>query len=93
MLQSRIVTLSFYRRNLPHSQPEKCSIFLTWRLYGSLPKGFAERLGKWRCEPGKQFLHAGRMLDAASSGLLWLNDPEIAGHALRALHRGSQLGH
>jgi len=93
MLQSRIVTLSFYRRNLPHWQPEKCSIFLTWRLYGSLPKGFAERLGKWSGEPGKQFLHADRMLDAASSGPLWLNDPEIAGHALRALHRGSHLGH
>jgi hypothetical protein len=78
MLQSRIMTISFYRRNLPHWQPENCSIFLTWRLYGSLPKGFAERLHKWSGEPGKQFLNADRMLDAASNGPLWLNDPEIA---------------
>jgi len=78
MLQSRIMTISFYRRNLPHWQPENCSIFLTWRLYGSLPKGIAERLHKWSGEPGKQFLNADRMLDAASNGPLWLNDPEIA---------------
>ena len=93
MLKSRKVTFNFYRRNLPHWQPEKCTIFLTWRLYGSLPKGSAERLGKWSNEPGKQFLRADRMLDAASSGPLWLNDPEIAGHALRAIYRGAEVGH
>jgi REP element-mobilizing transposase RayT len=27
----------FYRRNLPHWQPEGKAIFLTWRLFGSLP--------------------------------------------------------
>jgi putative DNA methylase len=87
------VTVNFYRRNLPHWQPEHCSIFVTWRLYGSLPKGFPERLLKWSGEPGKQFLHADRMLDAGSNGPLWLNDPEIAGHAQRAIHRGAELGH
>ena len=87
------MTVNFYRRNLPHWQPEQCSIFVTWRLYGSLPKGFPESLCKWSNEPGKQFLHADRMLDAASSGPLWLNDPEIAGHAQRAIHRGAELGH
>jgi hypothetical protein len=74
-----MMTVNFYRRNLPHWQPEMCSIFLTWRLYGSLPKGFGERTRKWSSEPGKQFLHAEQMLDAASSGPRWLNDPEIAG--------------
>ena len=87
------MTQNFYRRNLPHWQPENCSIFVTWRLYGSLPKGFAERLRKWNDEPGKQFLHADQMLDAACNGPLWLNDPEIAGHAERAIHRGAELGH
>jgi REP element-mobilizing transposase RayT len=87
------MTLTFYRRNLPHWQPEGCSIFVTWRLYGSLPKGFAERLRKWSGEPGKQFLNADRMLDAASNGPLWLNDPEIACHAQRAIERGAELGH
>jgi REP element-mobilizing transposase RayT len=87
------VTLSFYRRNLPHWQPENRSIFVTWRLYGSLPKGFAERLRKWSGEPGTRFLNADRILDAASSGPFWLNDPEIAGYAQRAIWHGAELGH
>ena len=29
--------MSFYRRNLPHWHPEGKTIFITWRLYGSLP--------------------------------------------------------
>ena len=32
--------MTFYRRNLPHWHPEGRNIFLTWRLYGSLPKGY-----------------------------------------------------
>ena len=93
MLQSRIMTVSFYRRNLPHWQPEKCSIFVTWRLHGSLPKGFAECLRKWTGEPGKQFLKADRILDAASSRPLWLNNPKIAWNVQRAIRRGAELGH
>jgi len=87
------MTISFYRRNLPHWQLEQCSIFLTWRLYGSLPKGFSERLRKWSDEPGKQFLSADRVLDEASSGPLWLNDPEIADHTQHAFERGAEFGH
>jgi REP element-mobilizing transposase RayT len=88
-----MMTVSFYRRNLPHWQPEKCSIFVTWRLYGSLPKGFAEHLRKWGGEPGKQFLNADQLLDAASSGPLWLNDPVIAWDAQRVIRYGAELGH
>ena len=33
----------FYRRNLPHWHPEGNVIFLTWRLFGSLPAWFLER--------------------------------------------------
>jgi putative transposase len=29
--------MTFYRRNLPHWHPEDKAIFLTWRLFGSLP--------------------------------------------------------
>ncbi len=87
------MTISFYRRNLPHWQPENCSIFLTWRLHGSLPKGFAERLRKWSDQPGKQFANVDRVLDAASNGPLWLNDPKIADHTQRAIARGAELGH
>ncbi len=34
----------FYRRNLPHWQPAGASIFITWRLYGSLPESAIIRL-------------------------------------------------
>jgi putative transposase len=35
---------SFYRRRLPHWQPAGGTIFLTWRLYGSLPEEALQRL-------------------------------------------------
>jgi putative transposase len=38
--------LSYYERNLPHWQPEGASIFLTWRLYGSLPASVVEARNK-----------------------------------------------
>jgi REP-associated tyrosine transposase len=87
------MTGSFYRRNLPHWQPEEYTTFVTWRLYGSLPKGYAQHLRKQSSEPGRQFLNADRMLDAASIGPRWLNNPEIAGCAVRAIQRGAELGH
>ena len=34
----------FYRRNLPHWQPPGATIFLTWRLEGSLPRSALARL-------------------------------------------------
>ncbi len=41
------MNMEFYHRNLPHWQPHGASIFLTWRLYGSLPsaKSTAKPLG------------------------------------------------
>jgi REP element-mobilizing transposase RayT len=87
------MTINFYRRNLPHWQPERCSVFLTWRLHGSLPQGFAQQLLKWSGTPGKQFLHADQMLDAASSGPGWLHDSQIAGGMQRVIHRGAELEH
>src|SRR5260370_29510107 len=35
--------LGFYRRNLPHWHPDGKSIFITWRLYGSLPASVLRR--------------------------------------------------
>lgn len=35
---------NFYRRNLPHIQPEGATIFITFRLANSLPKEVVERL-------------------------------------------------
>lgn len=40
----------FYRRSLPHWHPRDTSIFLTWRLYGSLPQNLINRLRATRQE-------------------------------------------
>jgi len=38
----------FYRRRLPHWQPPGATIFLTWRLFGSLPQEALDRLAAER---------------------------------------------
>lgn len=60
--------VTFYRRRLPHWQPENTDLFITWRLHGSLPK--------WKMHP--VFVKADRYLDQASFGPTWLRQPEIA---------------
>ena len=87
------MTNVFYRRNLPHWQPERATLFVTWRLYGSFPEGFAAHLRKWHGDPRVQFLNCERILDSGSSGPLWLKDPEIATIAEQAILRGADLGH
>ena len=85
--------MTYYARNLPHWQPDGRTIFLTWRLHGSLPRGFVHQLQKLEKDSGKQFLTADLSLDAAATGPRWLSDPEIAGYAEDAIDRGAELGH
>lgn len=40
--------MNFYRRNLPHWQPQEAEYFITFRLEGSLPKKVVEQLTKKR---------------------------------------------
>ncbi len=44
MTSSSTSTDTFYRRELPHWQPAGGTTFITWRLYGSLPKEALDRL-------------------------------------------------
>lgn len=44
----------FYRRNLPHWQPKAAVLFITARLYGSLPKNKIEELRYFRLEEIKR---------------------------------------
>jgi putative transposase len=84
--------MTFYRRNLPHWHPDGKAIFITWRLFGSLPHNYvrpAENRGPITTEV--PFLKADNRLDSARSGPLWLRDPEIAGYAERALRLGTEL--
>jgi putative transposase len=86
------VAITYYARNLPHWQPEGRTIFLTWRLYGSLPRGFVHELQKSHPDPGRRFLTADLRLDAAATGPRWLSNPEIAGYTKAAIFRGAELG-
>jgi putative transposase len=88
-----LVTMAYYERNLPHWQPEGRAIFLTWRLYGSLPADFACHLRTLKEEPEKQFLAADRRLDGAATGPRWLSEPEVAACAEYPIFRGAELGH
>lgn len=94
--------MAFYQRNLPHWQPEGVSIFLTWRLYGSLPaslkstakSGCATKTHQIKNTAGRAFKLLDSALDKATTGPLWLKDPCIAACVVSAIHRGQTvLGH
>jgi REP element-mobilizing transposase RayT len=85
--------MTYYAHNLPHWHPEGRSIFLTWRLYRSLPSNLVRRLRLLKNDPGKQFLEADTCLDKSLAGPRWLADPEIAGYTEDAITRGAYLGH
>jgi REP element-mobilizing transposase RayT len=78
-----------YRRRLPHFQPDDAYIFLTWRLWGSVPAAKGRRIAcpTKTLTPGRAFVVMDRALDRASTGPRWLRDPRIANlvaHAIRA---------
>lgn len=96
--------MTFYRRNLPHWQPDGKSIFITWRLCGSLPASLPKKTSLPRIgratrkrganeqSPGKEFLRLDSFLDSAKSGPLWLSDPKIAACAEYTILHGAELG-
>jgi putative transposase len=78
--------MTYYTRNLPHWQPSGKEIFITWRLYGSLPAHF--RTPRREDPAGKRFRSYDRVLDLACIGPLWLSDPRIAECVVAALKKG-----
>src|SRR5258708_9350985 len=95
--------MTFYRRNLPHWHPEGKSIFITWRLYGSLPASLMRRksTGRNACatntsesedSPGREFVRLDAALDSAKRGPLWLANPEFAAYAEYPIVHGAELG-
>jgi REP-associated tyrosine transposase len=82
--------VAFYCRNLPHWFPEQRSVFITWRLHGSLPRQAKSPVAKGpTASPGKEFRRQDAILDRAKSGPLWLKNAEIAALVVGALLRGS----
>ena len=74
--------MSFYRRKLPHWDPGGKPIFLTWRLFGSLP---AATFPDSHLTEGERFRDLDRQMDCASSGPMWLKDPRIAACVVETL--------
>jgi putative transposase len=80
----------FYRRILPHWHPEGAALFLTWRLYGSLPASHSTAtIGCATDSAGKKFKLLDAILDKAASGPKWLNDPRIAQCVFDGIHTGA----
>jgi putative transposase len=65
-----------YRRNLPHWHPEGAVLFVTWRLFGTLPQPLARVLPD--TPAGRAFRDLDRHLDRAAFGPVWLEQPSIA---------------
>ena len=81
--------MTYYERNLPHWHPPGRVIFLTWRLYGSLPGTVIEQLKNVKEPSGRQFARAERFLDKGDFGPVWLRQPEIAKNVECCIIRGA----
>ena len=78
--------MAFYKRCLPHWLPEEKTIFITWRLHGSLPAG---RTSNSQLSDGQRFKETEKILDRPCSGPLWLKDPRIAQIVVEAIIRSA----
>jgi putative transposase len=80
--------MSFHQRNLPHCYPPGAILFVTWRLFGSVPwSGAGQRPAPQ--DAGREFAQSDYLLDRATNGPLWLKDHRIAALVARALEQGA----
>jgi REP element-mobilizing transposase RayT len=80
-----------YRRHLPHWFPPGASIFLTWRLHGSIPVRVLMRLREKARQPNAR---AFKMLDEEldqGGGPRWLANPQIADSVRDRLIRHAEV--
>jgi putative transposase len=73
----------FYRRRLPHWQPQDVPVFLTWHLKGSLPLN--RYPPPFSPSAGKAFVWMDRFLDTARTGPLWLRMTPLASLVVDAI--------
>ena len=84
--------MTFYRRRLPHVYQTEQSVFLTWRLYDSLPLHRAFPTAA--LNSGQAFDAMDRLLDEARSGAFYLRQPAIADMIVEAIqYNANSLGH
>jgi REP element-mobilizing transposase RayT len=74
-----------YRRRLPHFHPHDAYLFLTWRLWGTLP---AKAPSLVFPTAGHAFVAQDRALDRHCTGPLWLENPRLADLVARAILMG-----
>jgi putative DNA methylase len=84
--------MTFYHRRLPHVYQTDRSVFLTWRLHGTLPRHRA--FPAETVTSGQAFAAMDRLLDEACDGPLYLRQPAIADMIVEALQYNADiLGH
>jgi len=74
----------FDRRRLPHLYRDDQPIFLTWRLYGSLPPN--RSFPADGVTSGKAFAVLDRLLDESRTGPFYLRRPMIADMVVEVIH-------
>jgi putative transposase len=79
--------VAFYIRRLPHWQPPDSDFFVTWRLFGSLPKT-AHGAAPQARTAGEEFVALDQQLDCATTGPLWLKNARVAESVSRVLQSG-----
>ena len=72
-----------YYRNLPHFHPDGASLFVTFRLHGTLPMA--------TCRNGAAFATADGELERTTSGPDWLKQPEIAECVTEIIRQGDKV--
>src|ERR1700689_3870465 len=84
--------MTYYKRDLPHWHPTGKSLFITWRLYGSLRPGDSSKSPPvvYR-SAGRRFREMDSSLDAARCGPVWLKDERVARSVVETILRGSNL--
>jgi putative transposase len=72
-----------YRRKLPHFQPDGATLFITFRLYDTIPLCFGR--------DGRAFAIADRQLERTTLGPDWLKRPLIAECVTRIIREGDRV--
>ena len=91
--------MSYYKRKLPHWQPNQAEFFITFRLNGSLPQEAIERLKRYRTQLEDESDHTEKdrirkeifqkyeqLLNSAEVGPVWLREAPIASVVEEAIH-------
>ena len=82
--------MTFYRRRLPHWCPERAAVFLTWRLFGTLPCHTVDQAHSLLTD-GQRFAAQDRRLDVANLGPRWLQEPRVAACVAETLLLGGRV--